>query len=109
MAVRHFLTHCLLATLVSSAWSHQAAQAEVINWRNNVDAAKVEAGQTGRFVLLHFWTPSCGPCKVLERDVFSQPQLGAFLEKDFVPVKVNADLSPALANAYRIDQVPTDI
>ncbi|MBD14427.1 MAG: hypothetical protein CMJ72_04575 [Planctomycetaceae bacterium] len=109
MAVRNFLTHCLLATLVSSAWSHQAAQAEVINWRNNVDAAKVEAGQTGRFVLLHFWTPSCGPCKVLERDVFSQPQLGAFLEKDFVPVKVNADLSPALANAYRIDQVPTDI
>ena len=109
MGLRHFITGCLLGTFLSVVLNYQTAQAEVINWRNNLDAAKIEASQSGRFVLLHFWTPSCGPCKLLERDVFSQPQLGAVLEKDFVPVKVNADLSPAMASAYRIDRVPTDI
>ena len=109
MTLRHFLAGCLIETLLSLVLSHQAAQAEAINWRASVDVAKAEASQSGRFVLVHFWTPSCGPCKLLERDVFSQPQFGAVLEKDFVPVKVNADASPALSAAYRIDRVPTDI
>src|SRR5690606_15063025 len=64
---------------------------------------------TGKMVLLHFWTSTCGPCRVLDRDVFSQPQVSEAIERDFVPVKINADDSPALASAYRIEKVPTDI
>jgi protein disulfide-isomerase len=83
--------------------------AEPVRWRSNVDAAKIEATQSGKLVLLHFWTTSCGPCKALDRDVFSQPQIGDFLDQNFVPVKVDADLAPALASAYEINRVPTDV
>ena len=87
----------------------QSAAAAPINWRHNLDAAKIEASRTGKLVLLHFYTASCGPCKKLESDVFSQPQIAAAMEKEFVPVKLDADLNPAIANAYQIDRVPFEI
>ena len=86
-----------------------ASASAAVRWRNNVDAAKVEATQSGKLVLLHFGTKTCGPCQKLERDVFTQPQLGDFVESKFVPVKVDADLSPALSSAYKITRVPADV
>lgn len=109
MSIRPTHSLLLLATLLSLAIAPAASRAESVRWRNNVDAAKIEATQSGKLVLLHFWTTSCGPCKTLERDVFSQPQIGDLLEHSFVPVKVDADLAPALAGAYEIDRVPTDV
>ena len=98
----------LLATL-STALFTQDLRAEAIHWRNNLDTAKVEAARTGKLVLLHFYTSSCGPCKKLERDVFSQPQIAAAMEQDYIPVKLNADQSPALAHAFQISRVPTEV
>jgi len=109
MGIQRKLPLILMATWLSLAFSPSTSQAESVRWRNNLDAAKIEASQSGKLVLLHFWTTSCGPCRTLERDVFSQPQIGDFLDQNFVPVKVDADLAPALAGAYEIDRVPTDV
>jgi YHS domain-containing protein/thiol-disulfide isomerase/thioredoxin len=80
-----------------------------VAWRDNLDAAKIEAARTNRLLLLHFWTPSCGPCKVLDQQVLSQPQVGSAVERSYVPVKINADASPALARMFSIDRVPTEV
>ncbi len=109
MSIRHAFSLILTAALLSLACGPSHSQAEPVRWRNNLDAAKIEATQSGKLVLLHFWTTSCGPCRTLERDVFSLPQIGDFLDQNFVPVKVDADLAPALSSAYEIDRVPTDV
>ena len=80
-----------------------------VAWRSNLDAAKIEAAQSGRLLLLHFWTQSCAPCKMLDQNVLSQPQVGAAVERDYVPVKIDADASPALAHMFHIDRVPTEV
>ena len=79
-----------------------------IHWRSSLDAAKAEASQTGRLVLLHFWSPSCGPCRKLESTVFSVPQVGTAIEKNYVPVKINAAASSAMVYAFKVDRVPRD-
>lgn len=100
-----------LVSLVCLALTcHGATQAgEAVSWRNNVDAAKIEAAQTGKLVLLHFYTTTCGPCRLLDENVFSQAQIGDEIEKNYVPVKINAELAPALASSYNIERVPTEI
>lgn len=85
------------------------AQECAITWRPNLDAAKIEAAQAHKLLLVHFWTRGCAPCRVLDQAVFSQPQVGDALERDFVPVQVDAEASPALASAFRLEQVPTDV
>ncbi|MEM9351961.1 MAG: thioredoxin family protein [Planctomycetota bacterium] len=85
------------------------ATADSVAWRRDLDAAKVEAAENQKLVLLHFWTPSCGPCRGLDKNVFSQAHFGSALEQNYIPVKVNADQAPALAAAFGVNRVPTDI
>lgn len=87
----------------------QQQAAPGVNWRTNLDAAKVEAAQSNRHLLLHFTTRSCGPCKALDQTVFNQPQVAAAIEQHFVPVRIDADLERAMAGRYQIDRVPTEI
>ena len=107
MTTRQITSSFLSVALLWTAFT--SARGDTIRWRSNLDAAKIEATESKKLVLLHFWTPSCGPCKTLERNVFSQPQIGDVMERDYVPVKINANGAPALAGAYRIDRVPADI
>lgn len=85
------------------------AQSPGVAWRTNLDAAKIEAGQSNRLLLVHFWRPSCGPCRVLDQTVFNQPHVGSSIEQSFVPVKVDTEASPALASFFRIEKLPTDV
>jgi YHS domain-containing protein/thiol-disulfide isomerase/thioredoxin len=85
------------------------AQQEAIHWHNDLESAKVVAKQTNRLVLVHFWTPSCGPCMALNQNVFNQPGVASAIETQFVPVKLNADENSATATWYGITRVPTDV
>jgi protein disulfide-isomerase len=111
MFSRHIALSASAFAVVASISVMAEAQAPVmgVNWRTNVDAAMVEAAQSNRLVLLHFTTRTCGPCKALDQSVFNQPQVGAAIEQDYVPVRIDADASKALAGRYRIDKVPTQI
>lgn len=99
----------LVAVLPLAAALANNVSASAVAWRTNLDAAKIEATQSGKLLLLHFYTDTCGPCKVLEQQVFNQPHVGAELEKSFIPVKVNASHSPALAGMFRVERWPTDV
>ena len=67
------------------------AQSEGLPWRSDFDAAQAEAAESGKLILAHFWTESCGPCKLLEQRVFSQPAVAMAVAGAYVPVKINAE------------------
>jgi YHS domain-containing protein/thiol-disulfide isomerase/thioredoxin len=104
------VTMVLSAVLAVPATSllGQAPQ-EAVHWHNDLESAKAVAKETGRLVLVHFWTPSCGPCMALNQNVFNQPGVANAIETQFVPVKLNADENTATATWYGINRVPTDV
>jgi len=55
-------------------------------------------------VLVDFWAPWCGPCKMVGPEVEAVAET---YEGKAVIVKVNVDDLPALANRYSVMGVPT--
>ena len=86
-----------------------AAQEMGVHWQQDIEAAKATARQTGRLVLVHVWSDGCVPCRALDSNVFNQPGFGSALEAKYVPVKLNANEYPAIAQGFGITRVPTDV
>jgi thiol-disulfide isomerase/thioredoxin/YHS domain-containing protein len=84
-------------------------QTSGVRWQYDLESAKRAAAQTGRLVLVHFWTPTCKPCLKLEETVFNQPGVGGALQAQFVPVKINANEHPDIAQSFGITHLPTDV
>lgn len=55
-------------------------------------------------VVVEFWAPWCGPCRMIQPEIDELPKLYAGRLKVF---KVNADESPKIASDYGVRSVPT--
>ena len=105
LQIVYFLIGAMLAAPATTLWAQQAG----IRWQQDLEAAKTLARQTGRLVLIHFWTPDCAPCVTLDQTVFNQPGVAGAIDAQFVPVKLNANENPATAQGYGITRVPTEV
>lgn len=98
----------LFACSVLAATAGRAAD-EQLPWAEDFATACQQANYQGKLVLLHFYSDDCPPCVRVEKNVFSQPEVGAAVGRSFVPVKVHARKMPALVERYRVQQWPTDV
>lgn len=96
---------CCLALIGVAA----SAQESTIPWRTNLEQAKRQAAQENKLVLLHFWGTFCRPCRNLDSFVFTNPRVGNAVNELYVPVKVDVEANPALAQEFGITTIPHDV
>ena len=79
---------------------------EIIPWRTDFAAATEEARRENKPVFAYFTAVWCGPCQTLRHTTWADKDVDAAL-RGYVPVKVDIDRSPDLAEKYRVSGVPT--
>ena len=81
-----------LCTLLLAAAPLARAEAPGLAWRE-WDPGLEEARREDRLVLVDVYTDWCGWCKRMDRDVYSRPEVRAYLDRNFVAVKLDAGAS----------------
>ena len=77
-----------------------------LSFEASVEAAKEE----NKLVFIDFYTDWCGPCRMMARDVFPQKELGEYMNKKFVSIKLNAEKEGKdLAIFFEVNAYPTFI
>ena len=78
---------------------------EIIPWRTDFAAATDEARRTGKPVFAYFTAVWCGPCQSLKHTTWADKGVDAAL-RDYVPVKVDIDRNPDVADKYGVKGIP---
>jgi len=76
--------------LMAQTTTAPAAAAKGIQWLS-IEEAQERAKKTPKPLFIDVYTSWCGPCKMLDRNTFSNPKLAEYVNKHFHPVKFNAE------------------
>ncbi len=63
-----------------------------------------EIGNSENIVVVDFWAPWCGPCRMLSPVI---EELAKEMGKEVKFAKVNVDENPMISSKYRIASIPT--
>ena len=65
------------------------------------------AAETEKLLFVDVFTTWCGPCQFMDEKIFTQKEVGEFLNKQFLNAKYDADKDPWIATRYDVDSYPT--
>lgn len=81
------------------------AGADAIQWLSYDQAERQKQGQERKF-LLYFRSDRCGYCRKLESETFTDKALAAYINDNYIPVRVDTDKNPRIAARHGIRGVP---
>ena len=102
---------CFLIMGCKSADIAKADAQRGIKFRMETQFANVleEAKMENKLVFIEFYADWCMPCKMMEKEVFSNNEIGKFFNKEFINIKVDTekDNGPDMAAIFEVHALPT--
>jgi thioredoxin-like negative regulator of GroEL len=96
-----------LLALLASLVIPSLAAAQEVQWRHEYNAARKEAEKKGLPLVLDFGTQNCFWCRKLDESTFRDPTVVRVMNEKFIPLKIDAERDPSLAQMLQIQSYPT--
>ncbi|NNE28432.1 MAG: DUF255 domain-containing protein [Saprospiraceae bacterium] len=76
---------------------------------NSMESVLAQAETSGKLVFVDIMAEWCLPCKMMDKDVFSDPDIGDFMNENFINYKIDAEKEngPVVAMVYQVQAYPT--
>ena len=106
-----FCYSCKYQIAISPPWKKEKpAQRQELRFVKTDLLKQIESAKAaGKPVFMDFYTDWCGPCRVMDRDVFTDGNLATFFNENFLNLKINAEKGEGvvLAKQFGINGYPT--
>lgn len=96
------LSGCLL--MACGAWA-QGIVFRKDSWKEILERAK----QEDKTVFVDFYTSWCGPCKMMEKEIFGEKKVGDYYNQHFICCQIDGEKGegPDLVKKYKVTAYPT--
>jgi thioredoxin-related protein len=86
-------------------YSGTVSASEVINWRSYEEGMVVSKVEKKK-VFLHFYANWCGFCRKMAQETFQDSEVVDYINKNFIPVRVDTDKEQQTAAGYGVAGLP---
>ncbi len=96
----------IILLLIFGAFS---LSANGIEFEKSFEKAMARAAKENKIIFMDAYTTWCGPCKMMDKKVFNQKEVGEYFNENFIPLKMDMEKGegPALAKKYYVFAYPT--
>src|SRR5215470_130760 len=101
------MTHSVAAARVSATTQNSNKDMEATFQDISFDAALAAAKQSGKVVMIDFFTTWCGPCKMLDETTWKDGKVVAWLREKTIALRIDAEKEVELSSKYHVDAYPT--
>ncbi len=101
------LPRIILFSTIAFVGTAAPLAAQEVPWRYDYLAARKEAKEKNKPLVLDFGTADCHWCKKLDLTTFRDPAVVKALTERFIPVKIDGEKEAGLANDLGISSYPT--
>lgn len=73
------------------------------------EEALAKAKKTNKLLFVDAYATWCGPCKMMDKNVFTKEEVGKYYNQNFIPVKVDVDSKTGkpISTKYKVTAMPT--
>lgn len=105
MSMKHIAFKIIL--VFAGLWN--TASAQINFFEGTFREALTQAKKEKKAVFIDFYAHWCEPCKIMEKEVFSMPEVGEYLNRKFVCCKLNVEApeNKETVQTYQVSVLPT--